>query len=73
MLRKGIGRETDFAQRTASLPIIPPIYTLHRAATPPRATDMSFFDLSGRTNAGEAVDFATHKGKCVLVVNVARL
>lgn len=34
---------------------------------------MSFFDLSGRTNAGEAVDFATHKGKCVLAVNVARL
>tara|TARA_B100000482_G_scaffold176557_1_gene146433 strand:- start:285 stop:389 length:105 start_codon:yes stop_codon:yes gene_type:complete len=34
---------------------------------------MSFFDLKGRTNAGEAVDFATHKGKCVLAVNVARL
>ena len=37
------------------------------------ATSMSFFDLSGRTNAGEAVDFASHEGKCVLAVNVARL
>ena len=49
-----------------------------RAAVEPRchsadATSMSFFDLSGRTNAGEAVDFASHKGKCVLAVNVARL
>ena len=49
-----------------------------RAAVAPRchsadATSMSFFDLKGRTNAGEAVDFATHKGKCVLAVNVARL
>ena len=49
-----------------------------RAADAPRchsadATSMSFFDLKGRTNAGEAVDFATHKGKCVLAVNVARL
>jgi hypothetical protein len=49
-----------------------------RAAVEPRchsadATDMSFFDLKGRTNAGEVVDFATHKGKCVLAVNVARL
>ena len=25
------------------------------------ATSMSFFDLKGRTNAGEAVDFASHK------------
>ena len=49
-----------------------------RAAVAPHchsadATSMSFFDLKGRTNAGEAVDFATHKGKCVLAVNVARL
>ena len=27
LLRKGNGRGTDFAQRTASLPVIPPIYT----------------------------------------------
>ena len=27
LLRKGNGSETDFAQRTASLPVIPPIYT----------------------------------------------
>ena len=27
LLRKGNGRGADFAQRTASLPVIPPIYT----------------------------------------------